>query len=126
MLLLYCFIFILVIWLLSSSVEAFANCTLADNSTYGSQGFFFNRKFPEYVSMNFDTYPLYPYTSYFDKVKPSEILSTPIIWYNNKWFSTKFGISSGAGAYAISDEYDNDPNRGIGFINTDCMRNVHV
>jgi len=36
---------------------------------------------------------------------PQEILSSPIAWYNYPWWSTKYRISSGAGAYTTNDYY---------------------
>ena len=89
------------------------------------QDFYFNYNPPQITSMNFDTYPHYPYTSYFGKVKPTEILSTPIIWYNNRWFSNNFGITSGAGAYSIVNDYGNRPGI-IGQASIDCLSNIYV
>ncbi len=111
---LYCIVIIIILFIF-----------LLNTKEYFQQDFYFNYKHPEIVSLNLDTYPRYPYLSYFNKVKPAEILSTPIIWYNNKWFSSNFGLTSGAGYYALETDYGTKPGF-IGQVASDCMNDVYV
>lgn len=90
---------------------------------------YLQKQYSEIISLDYDTYNDNNMLEYMNEqpfgVRPQEILASPISWYTYPWFSTKYGLTLGAGAYSLKEDNGNNIGR-IGHNPLSCVSQSYV